>query len=167
MSASALKPQTGLTAKDATPQSSPLQTLVALEGEILNCEDRLALKHMAVNRSRKLVPAGHILWLTTRGTKVKIEAISSQAHIEKTSPFIQWMRAQLEGRLRGGKLSTAKTFNFQSRRTDDEFSYPFSHAFFAPFTGSTKTEGGGLLFTRESPFVETEQALITLSLIHI
>lgn len=141
--------------------ASPLQTLVALQGEILGCEDRLALKHAAVNRPRKLVPAGHILWLSFRGSKVKIDAISSQAHVETTSPFIQWMGAQLEDRLRRGELSQACQFDLASRRANDTFSYPFHQACFAPFTGAGGSAGGGLLFTRETAFEDTEQALIS------
>jgi multidrug resistance efflux pump len=134
---------------------SPLQILVSLEGEALAATDRLALKHMAVHKSRKLIPSGHIFWLTNDRRSVKIEAMSSQSDIDKTSPFIQWMRGQLEGRLRAGDLSKPHSFDILSRREADDFAYPFNHAAFAPFPN------GGLLFTRNTSFTESETALIT------
>ena len=144
------------TVQDTKVTPTPLQILVSLEGEAISAPDRLALKHLAVNRSRKLVPAGHVFWLSFVGKRIKIEAISSQVDVDKTSPFIQWISAQLEGLLRAGALSKAAQFSFESRRADDSFSYPFTHSFFAPFG-----HGGGLLFTRDTAFKDTEVSLIS------
>ena len=123
---------------------TPLQKLVGLEGEALSTGDRLALKHFAVNKTRQLIPAGHIMWVSRRGFRTKIEAISSQADVDTTSPFIQWIRAQMDGRARTGELDTPYAFNFENRRTSDDFTYPFTHAFVAPL--GKDTHNGHFLF---------------------
>lgn len=157
MSPAAPKVQTLETANTTPPKpaASPLQKLVALEGEVLAAADRLSLKHIAVNRTRALIPAGHIFWLTQSGRRLKIAAISSQATVDNNAPFVQWITAQMEGRLRQDRLSKPAALEFSMRRADDDFSYPFPQGYYAPFRG-----GGGLLLTREHSFTDIEQSLI-------
>ncbi|WP_371396897.1 efflux RND transporter periplasmic adaptor subunit [Fretibacter rubidus] len=145
--------------KPQAAPATPLQRLVTLEGEALKTTDRLALKHMAVNTTRKLIPAGHIIWLSRAGNAVKIEAISSQADVDNTSPFVQWMRAQMNGRARAGEIDSTTTFEFQSRRTDDNFTYPFPYALSVPLGQNGHL--GVLLLTRDTAFTESETALAT------
>ena len=133
---------------------SPLEILVAIEGEALSATDHLSLKHIAVNRPRTLVKVGHIIWVNRRGGSIALDAISSQAQIDKTTPFAQWMSTELSQRARGGVLETSNEWKFQSLRDGDSFSYPFSHAFYAPF--SPNPDAGGLLFTRDTAFKENE-----------
>lgn len=136
------------------PPASPLQILVAIEGEALAAQDRLSLKHIAVNRPRSLIKTGHIIWVSRRGTTIGLDAISSQAQIDKTTPFAQWMSAELTSRVRRAELDTDANWKFESRREGDAFSYPFTHAYYAPFSPDPKT--GGLLFTRDTEFKDTE-----------
>ncbi len=133
---------------------SPLEVLVAIEGEALNAKDHLSLKHIAVNRSRSLIKVGHIIWVNRKGHSITLDAISSQAQIDKTTPFAQWMTTELSKRARRGELDAHHDWQFQSLREDDAFAYPFSHAYYAPF--SPHPEAGGLLFTRDTEFKETE-----------
>ena len=141
-------------AKPSAP--SPLQVLIAIEGAALEAKDLLSLKHIAVNRPRALLPFGHIIWVARRGGSVSLDAISSQAQIDKTSPFIQWITRQLKARQKQGQLDTLASWQFEARRATDNFSYPFNQAAFAPFSPDPKA--GGLLFTRGEPFTENEQA---------
>ena len=142
--------------KKAPPQTavSPLQVLVAIEGEALSAKDHLSLKHIAVNRPRSLIKTGHIIWVNRRGNNISLDAISSQAHIDKTTPFAQWISAELASRAGKAILDTDSQWQFKSRRDEDSFSYPFSHAFYAPFSPDPKA--GGLLFTRDTEFKEAE-----------
>ena len=133
---------------------SPLQILVAIEGEALAAKDHLSLKHIAVNRSRSLVPVGHIIWVARRAGNLSLEAISSQSQVDKTVPFVQWMTAQLKSRLRETGLETEDRLQFESRRSGDGFSYPFTYGFYAPFSPDPKA--GGLLFTRGKDFEDSE-----------
>jgi len=146
------KPQKPNLAKTATP--SPLQVLVMIEGEALSAKDILSLKHIAVNKPRDLIKFGHIIWINRLGHTIKLDAISSQAQIDKTTPFAQWMTSELSARVRKGDLDLASAWQFKSRRDKDAFAYPFTHAFFAPFSPDPKA--GGLLFTRDTEFKETE-----------
>ncbi len=143
--------------KKITPKSttaSPLQVLIAIEGEALSAKDRLSLKHIAVNRPRSLIKTGHIIWVSRRGHKIDLDAISSQAQIDKTTPFAQWMTAELTSRARKSVLDKDSSWKFQSNRKDDAFAYPFTHAYYAPFSPDPKA--GGLLFTRDTDFKESE-----------
>jgi len=137
---------------------SPLQTLVAIEGEALAAQDILSLRHLAVNRPRALIKTGHILWVTRRGNEIKLEAISSQASLDKTTPFAQWMTRQMTARCKGGNLDTPSSWTFETRRQEDAFEYPFTQAYYAPFAPNPLA--GGLLFTRDTPFKEEEMPMI-------
>lgn len=137
---------------------SPLQSLLMIEGEAMNAKDLLSLKHIAVNRPRQLMPVGHIIWVTRNGQNISLEAISSQAQIDKTTPFAQWMTRQLKGHTQKGALDKATHWEFQSRRGEDGFTYPFIYAYYAPF--SPDPQRGGLLFTRDREFGEKETPLI-------
>ena len=138
--------------KSAAP--SPLQTLIAIEGEALEAKDILSLKHIAVNRPRSLLKFGHIIWVHRNGNSIRLDAISSQSQIDKTTPFAQWMTAELSSHTRKKHLDTETHWKFENTEGEDSLTYPFSHAFYAPFSPYPKS--GGLLFTRETKFKENE-----------
>ena len=127
---------------------SPLEILLALEGEALGCQDRLALKHMAVNKPRALIQTGHIFFLTRTGARFKIEAVSSQASVEKNSPLMQWITRQMQSATRVYDLSVPASFGLDMKTA--ELTYPFAQALYVPFAPDPKT--GGLLFTRAAPW---------------
>ena len=137
---------------------SSLETLVTIEGEALNAKDSLSLKHIAVNRPRSLVKTGHIIWVLRRGGDIKLEAISSQATLDKTTPFAQWMTGQIKAQLKSGALNSPSQWQLKADNPDDAFEYPFTHAFYAPFAPDPKS--GGLLFTRDTSFVDVEKPMI-------
>ena len=68
-----------------------LRRMVAFEGEALQAQDRLTLKHIAVNKARVLLPIGHAFLCVRAGHHINIEAISNQAIVNKQAPFIQWL----------------------------------------------------------------------------
>jgi len=153
-----IQPSTAQQSTAPPPKPSPLQTLVAIEGEALAAIDHLSLKHIAVNRPRSLLPVGHIIWVNRKGREISLDAISSQAQVDKTTPFVQWMTGQLASQAREGTLNAAAGWQFDSRRDNDDFAYPFIHAFYAPF--SPDPQSGGLLFTRDTAFKDSELPLI-------
>ena len=112
--------------------AAALQALMTLENEALDAKDLIALKHIAVNRPRAIIQTGHIFWITRRKDKIKIDAISSQSKLDKTTPFIQWMTRQLVGRARQSDLNTLTTWTFDDSREETPFTYPFTHALYAP-----------------------------------
>ncbi|MEE9348334.1 MAG: hypothetical protein V3U82_09060, partial [Robiginitomaculum sp.] len=132
---------------------SALQILLALEGEAMGCSDRLALKHVAVNKPRALVETGHIFLLTRSGHKFKFEAISSQAVVEKNAPLVQWISRQLSHLSRAHDLSKPLPFGLDPK-ADGGFDYPFLNGFYAPFAPDPAR--GGLLFTRERKWEEKD-----------
>lgn len=148
--------------KAASPKSSgvnaaALLTLLELENNALDAPDLIALRYLAVNRPRNLIQAGHIFWITRRGNKVKIEAMSSQSKVDETTPFIQWMTQRLGKQARQGKLSRLAQWTLENSSEDTPFTYPFTHALYAPF--APEPENGGLLFAREYPFEEIDHRL--------
>jgi len=153
---------------------SALQHLLAIESDALNAIDRLALKHIAVNKPRSLMAMGHILWINRHGFKISIAAISSQSTFDKTTPFAQWITHVLQNLIKAKKLDTAHRFSFQDLpggvsdkhharghniSGNLDFEYPFSHAFYAPF--APHTHAGGLLFTRDTAFTDSEIIILT------
>lgn len=147
----------------ASPHITPdtnavaLQALMGLENEALEASDLIALRHIAVNRPREVIQTGHIFWVTRNGHKIKIEAISSQAKVDKTTPFIQWMMRQLRARARESKLDSQSQWQLDDSSEETPFTYPFRHALYTPLAPHRKS--GGLLFTREHPFKKVDDHL--------
>jgi len=137
---------------------SPLHTLITIEGEALEAKDILSLKHIAVNRPRSLLKFGHIIWVHRVGNSVRLDAISSQAQIDKTTPFFQWMTSELNARAKQKQLDAETEWKFEGSDNEDALNYPFSYAFYAPFAPNPKS--GGLLFTRDTEFKENEKPQI-------
>jgi len=138
--------------------AAALHVLMTIENEALASRDLVTLKHIAVNRPRALIKTGHILWVRRRGETIKIDAISSQAVLDKTTPFIQWMIRQLRSKMRKGELEGLTQWEFDNSREDIPFTYPFTQAIYAPL--GNDPQRGGLLFTREYAFQEGDFPLI-------
>ncbi len=152
---SKLKKPEAAKSDNAPASPTPLQILLALESEAMACADRLALKHVAVNKARALIDCGHIFFLTRSGQAFKIEAVSSQATVEKNAPMMQWLTRQMKYMAKAGPLSAPLGFALDP--LDGDIDYPFPHAFYAPFSPDPKT--GGLLYTRSEPWKEDAQQI--------
>ena len=137
---------------------SPLHALITIEGEALEAKDIISLKHIAVNRPRALLKFGHIIWVHRVGDSIRLDAISSQAQIDKTTPFAQWMTSELNSRARKKLLDTEAEWQFENTEDENSLTYPFSHALYAPFSPYPKS--GGLLFTRDTAFKDNEKPQI-------
>jgi len=151
-----LRPVTPPKAKQARPNM--LSVLIALEGEAMAAQDVLSLQHLAVNKPRAVLDCGHILWVRRSGHRVRIEAITGQPSVDRTTPFSQWMSAELSALAKAGTLDTLAQWRFESRRTDDAIDYPFVQAHYAPFAPDPSK--GGLLFTFASPPPEAQVPLM-------
>jgi len=152
--------------QEPQPSLSPLQILFALENEALAAPDRLALKHQAVNNPRRLLDVGHIFWITRNGNTIKIGAMSSQSEVNKSSPFIQDMCHALKRHAKNGQLNKAQALsiaefeaNPEAAHDPSKFEYAFPQGFFAPF--APHSDLGGLLFTRATPFDDTQATIMT------
>ena len=137
---------------------SPLHALITIEGEALEAKDIISLKHIAVNRPRALLKFGHIIWVHRVGDSIRLDAISSQAQIDKTTPFAQWMTSELNSRARKKLLDAVAEWQFEKNEDKNSLTYPFSHALYAPFSPYPKS--GGLLFTRDTAFKDNEKPQI-------
>ena len=149
---------TSTTRKTANNNAAALKTLMHLENEALAANDLITLKHIAVNRPRDLLQTGHIFWITRSGHKIKIDAISSQSKLDKTTPFTQWMTRQLSLRARQGELNDLHQWEFDNSSEETPFTYPFTQALYVPL--APNPQRGGLLFTREHPFKEVDNHLV-------
>lgn len=143
-------------AKSGSP--SPLQVLLSIEGDALAAEDILSLKHIAVNKPRSLLKIGHVIWIHREGNSIRLDAISSQSQLDRTTPFAQWMTTELTSRARDKTLDTEAEWRFENRSDESSITYPFSHAYFVPFSPNPKA--GGLLFTRDEAFKDNEKPKI-------
>lgn len=141
------------------PKLNPLEHLVRLEAEAMGAKDLLALRHMAVNRPRDVLGCGHIIWVSRDGIKrLRLETISAQDTLDRHTPFAQWLTSHLTGQMKKNNLTEPHAFLLSARRTEDAFSYPFTHATYAPFAPNPKC--GGLLFTFESAPTDAQTALM-------
>ncbi len=147
------KPQ-NKTKKPDAPNS--LQILLTLEGEAMAAQDRLSLKHMAVNKPRAIIDTGHIFLIRRTGKKIIFEAISSQSSVEKNSPFLQWLSRILSQHCKQEKSFKLGSFELPISGKDG-FDYPYNHALLAPFAPDSRE--GALLFTRAAPWAEADVAI--------
>ncbi|HHL42723.1 MAG TPA: HlyD family secretion protein, partial [Hellea balneolensis] len=154
--------------------ASLLHKILSFETEIFNAVDRRSLKHIAVNKPRTLLPVGHIFLCTWSGHHPHIQAISNQAIVNNQAPFVQWLCHILKNMAKGQTKARTKkydhkpapkngfdkgfTFTLETRRDDDDFDYPFAHAYWAPF--APKPDMGGMLFTRETPWLDAEKPVL-------
>jgi hypothetical protein len=156
-----IPPKTGLmnmalAKTSASANAAGLKTLMSLENEALAAKDLITLKHIAVNHPRTIIQAGHVFWVKQSGSKkMKIEAMSSQSHLDPTTPFTQWVTRQLNLRAKRDELTELSEWEFEDPQDETPFTYPFTHALFAPF--SMTKQSGGLLFTRETPFKDVDK----------
>ena len=139
----------------ASTNAAGLQALMSLENEALDATDIITLRHIAVNRPRSVIQAGHIFWVSRHNHKIKIDAISSQSKLDRTTPFVQWMTRQLSLRARQGNLNELTQWKFDNTGDDTPFSYPFTQALFV--TVASTSHQSGLLFTRDHPFKEVDK----------
>jgi len=146
--------------KQTQKPDSLLHRMIAFEGEVLGAQNRLMLKHIAVNKPRILLPIGHAFLCTRRGRHFSVEAISNQAVVNNQAPFLQWLKHILKSTAKHEDHDFSKpfAFNLKTRRADDDFEYPYSHAYWAPF--SPDIHGGGLLLTRDTPWEEAEHSVL-------
>lgn len=152
-------PKLALAAKRPRPAPpSPLERLFAFQGEVLAARDRIALLHTALNHAGAVVPLGHAFWVDRR-PRPRVVGASAQDSFERTTPFAQWLETTLRGWNAQHALDAPHTATLETRRSTDAFTYPFIHAHYTPF--APKTQAGGLLFTRDTPFTETETARLS------
>lgn len=152
------KPRLALAKRGDEPRPpSPLERLVAFQGEVMRAGDRIDLLHATLNHAASVVPLGHAFWVDRRG-KPRIAGINAQETFDRTTPFAQWLEAQLHGWRRANALDATHDATLDARRATDAFTYPFVHAVYAPF--APKAARGGLLFTRDTPFADGETALL-------
>ena len=153
-----LKPKLALAQDKPAPRPpSPLERLVAVQGELMRCTDRISLLHAALNHAGTVVPVGHAVWVDRRG-RLRVLGISAQERFDRNTPFAQWLEGTLSGWAGQHRLDAPHSATLEARRSTDAFSYPFTSAHYAPF--APKAAAGGLLFTRDTPFSETETALL-------
>ncbi len=152
------KPKLALAQDAPAPHPpSPLERLTAVQGELMRKTDRISLLHSALNRAGSVVPVGHALWVDRRG-KPRLLGISAQESFDRNTPFAQWLEAHLAGWATQHHLDAPHTATLEARRATDAFTYPYGCAYYAPF--APRADRGGLLFTRDIPFTETETALL-------
>ena len=108
----------------ASANAAGLQAVMSIENEALAATDIIALRHIAVNRPRAVIQAGHIFWIARHKNKITIEAISSQSKLDRTTPFIQWMTHQLNLRARQSELDELRQWEFDNSGDDTPFTYP-------------------------------------------
>lgn len=133
-----------------------LHDLIMFEAELLRAPDRVALKHIAVNSVRNILPIGQAFLTIYKGKSLHICAVSHQDHINTHAPFMQWLKRQFKtARKSGVNFITPATFTLGET---DPFDTPFTYAFWAPF--SPNAHAGGMLFTRASRWTEEEQHLL-------
>ncbi len=88
-------------AGEPTKMVNKIEQLLKVEGSALEAKNRRALRHIAVNLTRTIVPYGHGIFFTKNALSSgkeqgwNVKSISSHGVVDRTSPFVKW----LEGRI--------------------------------------------------------------------
>lgn len=152
-------------AEPEQPSVSALSILVQLEALARSAESPRALTFLAVNESRRLFSYRQGFYFSAAGgakAEQRLEAASSLSDIDRQAPLVKWLE-QMVSRVKSDDPGSARQLDRQlcpeELRTGwDEFSLPF--VFWCPLCLPNGHVIGGLWFGRETPWKESEQALV-------
>jgi hypothetical protein len=138
--------------------------LLGLEREARRAETAAQLAYTIVNQTRRLIAYRQAVLVRrpARG-KIKIEAVSNVATVERNAPYIVWTRAVLRALDRAGRLGAAGSLapsDLPDALAADWGEWWPAQVLWIPFAGAGDPVGGGLLLMREAPsWSEAERVL--------
>jgi len=143
-----------------------LTLLLQLEAEARNAGSVKALQFLIVNETRRLLPYRQAILFAAGATprrRMRAEAVSSIAVLDRDTPMLQWVERALHALRREATDTGPQRFDSvqapESIRGDwREFSLPY--VLWTPLRTPRGMIVGGLWLAREEPWMDTELALV-------
>lgn len=137
-----------------------LLALLKVEGDAREAASPAELALLAANESRKLCRARQVFVLAgTAGGKLKVEAISSLAAVDRNTPLVQTIEHTLAALDRDTGAGEIREFDLGAYAGEDSTTaaaYPFPKLAWVPLLKRDKSMVGGLLMAREQPWLERD-----------
>ena len=137
------------------PVPSKLELLVALEADIRKQPKRSALALHAVNDTRTLIDFGQaFLFRFNKSGKPVLDLASSISRVEMHAPLSRVISKIVKGLPKHDKICGVDLKYAQHTEN-----YPFGNGLWVPLFNRKKLCFAGILFARETPFVEADGAI--------
>jgi len=145
---------------------SRIETLLVLEAQVRDAANLRELKYLIANETQKLIPAGQVFLHAKgkNGKSGKLEMASSISQIDRNSPVVRWLEAELEtSRKRasevGGQTTNALKFAMRASGAPGK-PYPFRQVLQVPLISSAKeVQFGTLTLLNDSEFSQSDVAM--------
>lgn len=151
---------------DADPRLIGLSTLLQLEKEARHAEDEPALGFVLVNETRHLLDYHQAVWWRAgEGGRIRVEAISGLATVERDAPYVRWLERLLgEVRQQGREPLAVALDALPEPLREGWREWVPSHGLICPLQGPNGEPLGGLWLTRKAAWSEAELGLLGLLL---
>ena len=150
---------------EATDPNSPLAILLQLEAMARAAESLAALRFLAVNESRRLIPYRQAFVFSGEGSgaqPMRVEAASSVTTLDRNAPFVGWVESFLKSL---SYQALTHVSYFDRAHSDQRFhkewlEYSMPYVLWCPLALPDGTVIGGIWLGRDTPWLESEQTLV-------
>ncbi len=158
-----MKPDPQMTPPPSKPASGLLMLtiLLQLEKSARHAETPVELGFIMVNETLRLMEYRQaVLWEADSAGKIRITAVSGAEKPDENAPFICYLKAMFQQVLRGSEKERFHVLEKKKLRQEDQEEWSLGNALWCPLTTPRGDMPGGLLFTRQSAWNESEIALL-------
>ncbi|MEO0496701.1 MAG: biotin/lipoyl-binding protein [Pseudomonadota bacterium] len=149
------------------PGQAGLQALLGIEAEARSAPSRADLLRSLSNAPRRLLGYRQSMVLMAgRAGQLKVEAVTSLASVDRSSPLIRWVEGLAKRAVEGAYETAASSFQLPAYcdpRDPDTKTFPFQHFLMVPITdarpGGPQVRIGLWLCARERPWDDGEAAV--------
>jgi len=139
--------------------------LLGLEREARRAETQVQLAYTIVNQTRRLIAYRQAVLVRRPGRgRIKVEAVSNVATVERNAPYIVWLRAVLRYLDRADRLAEAGAIapaDLPEKLAAAWRDWWPAQVHWVPLIGRDGHPGGGVLLLREAPpWTEAERVLV-------
>ena len=139
-----------------------LLQLLAIEAEAREAKNQDVLLALIANEGRKLTRARQIFVLRYNRTDFMVVAVSGLAAVDRTVPLIQWVErtvTRVSAELGAQQMREFNITAFSEKSDQSAKTYPMPEALWVPFLDRSAAVTGGMLLTRESPWIDRDSLM--------
>lgn len=147
----------------ATPAAAPLpkalELLLKVEADVRQIETIGELQFLVANETTRLARSRQAFVLSSGADALQVRAVTAIGAVDRNVPRIRWVEAIVEALKADGGLRGVRDFALPafSPPGDPELkSYPYRFMAWLPFALRDGHVFGGMLLTRETPWVEAD-----------
>ncbi len=150
---------------EKTDPSSPLAIILQLEAMARAAESEIALRFLALNETRRLVPYRQASYFSGNGTSatpMRLRAVSSVTILDRNAPYVSWVESMIATQPQQ-TITHISYFDRahcpeKFRAGWDEYSMPY--VLWCPLVLPNRVMIGALWLGRDTPWLESEQVLV-------